>query len=759
MIKKIVAIKNVGRFKNCNAAGDVQFGKATLIYAPNSRGKTTFCDICRSLKTGVPDPILGRATLGTGAPPTVEFLLESGMARFKDGEWTSILLPDLEIFDSRFVYDNIYAGECVEHEQRRNLYDVIIGEKGVALRRKVDQLDDAFRKAGQVLNEKEIAVRSYISGGIPVDKFVALEEDPDIEDKIDAKTKHIAALDSVAELMAKATLAKIALPAFPGDLDTVLSKTLEDVSEDAEASIRAHMAEHMQRPNESWLGEGTRLLKGNACPFCAQPIAGSALIALYRSHFAGKYEKLKTEIQQWTNRVRNYADQTAVLAIERTPYENDRLLTEWREYISGVETPTLDVARVHEALSALRGTGLALLDAKAKSPLEPVALSEEFSAALHSVEDAATLVDAYNAAIDVLNGIILAKKAEAEVGNVAKAKRELEELRATKLRQQDNVRKAVEELRAARQARTQADLVKLAAKAVLEQYSRDVFQRHQSRINRLLDNFGATFHIEKAREHYPGGKPSSTYCLVIEGEEVELGDTNTPLTKPSFKNTLSAGDKSALALAFFLAQLAESVDTSKKIVVLDDPFTSQDASRQTCTQQEIRRLAGTAAQVIVLSHDRRFLKRVWDGMDQSLSKTLQFSNFGDTTVTQWDIETVQDEYVATYTTLWLYCNRSEGDPNLVVRTIRPLLEGYLRMKLPREFPDNKWLGDYVKQIQDADPSTPVGQAKPLLSELADLKDYAKRYHHPTGSDVPDEPVDAQEVLAYGKRALKLVEAF
>jgi wobble nucleotide-excising tRNase len=758
VLKKIVAITNVGRFKNCNATGDVQFGKATLIYAPNGRGKTTFCDICRSLKTGVPDPILGRVTLGKRDAPAVDFLLESGMVRFKDGAWNGTF-PDLEIFDSRFVYDNVYAGECVEHAQRRNLYDVIIGEKGVNLRRRVDQLDDTFREAGQALNEKEIALRACIPGGMPLDKFVALDEDPDVDTKIEAKTKQVAALDSVAELKAKPILAKVSLPAFPAGLDAVLSKTLEDVSEDAEASIRAHMAQHMQRPNESWLGEGTRLLKGNVCPFCAQLIAGSALIALYRSHFAGRYEKLKTEIEQWANRLRNYADQTAVLILERTTHENTRLLVEWREYISDVETPSLDVARVHEALSVLRGTGLALLDVKVKSPLEPVSLGEDFSAALHAVEDATALADAYNAAVHIVNSIILAKKEEAEGGDVARAKRELEELRASKLRQQDNVKKAVEELRATRRARTQADLEKQVAKAELEQYSGDVFQRCQGRINRLLENFGATFRIEKAREHYPGGKPSSTYCLVIEGEEIELGDTNTPLTKPSFKNTLSAGDKSALALAFFLAQLAESVDVSKKVVVLDDPFTSQDASRQTCTQQEIRRLASTVAQVIVLSHDRRFLKRVWDGMEASLSKTLQFSNFGDTTVTEWDIETVQDEYVATYTTLWRYCNRSEGDPHLVVRTIRPLLEGYLRMKLPREFPDNKWLGDYVKQIQDADSKTPVGQAKPFLSELVDLKDYAKRYHHPAGPEVPDEPVDAQEVLAFGKRALRLVEGF
>ncbi len=54
------------------------------------------------------------------------------MIRFTDGAW-SATLPDIEIFDARFIYDNVYAGECVEHEQRRNLYDVIIGEQGVKL--------------------------------------------------------------------------------------------------------------------------------------------------------------------------------------------------------------------------------------------------------------------------------------------------------------------------------------------------------------------------------------------------------------------------------------------------------------------------------------------------------------------------------------------------------------------------------------------------------------------------------------------------
>jgi len=720
LLKKIVSIKNVGRFKSCSAAGDVEFRRATLIYAPNGRGKTTFCDICRSLKSGVPDAVVGRATLGAGVPPSVEFLLESGVVRFRDGGWSGTV-PELEIFDSRFIYDNVYAGECVEHEQRRNLYDVIIGEKGVTLRRSVDALDDEFRKAGQAVNEKELAVRAFIPGGLSVDKFVALERDPAVDSMIEAKGKEVAALDRAAELTAKSTLSNVALPAFPVGLDAVLAKTFEDVSGAAEAAVRAHMSQHMQRPNESWLAEGNRLVRGNACPFCAQSIADNSLVALFRAHFSGKYERLKTEIEQWTNRLRNYADQSAVLSLERAVHENARALAEWQEYISVAKAPELDVLSVHKALSTLREAGLALLEVKARSPLDPLALGEEFNAARHAVQEAAVLVTAYNSTVDLVNGVIIAKKEDTKAGNLMKAKRELEELQAIKARQQDAAQTAVEEFRTAQENRARADLKKQAAKSSLEQYSRDVFQRYQSRLNKLLENFGATFQIEKAREHYPGGKPSSTYCLVIGGEEVELGDTNTPLDRPSFKNTLSAGDKSALALAFFLAQLAESVDLSRKVVVLDDPFTSQDASRQTCTQQEIRRLAGSAAQVIVLSHDRRFLKRVWDGIDGGVSKTLQFSNFGDTTVTEWDIETVQDEYVATYTTLWLYCNRSEGDPQLVVRTIRPLLEGYLRMKLPREFPENKWLGDYVKQICEADPHSPVAQAKPLIPELEDSR--------------------------------------
>ena len=237
----------------------------------------------------------------------IELLLDSGIVRFADGAWSSTL-ADIEIYDSRFVYDNVYAGECVEHEQRRNQYDIIIGEQGVALRRKVDELDDGFRKAGQALTEKENIVRAF-TGAMSVDKFVALDIDLQIDEKIEQKSKEVAALQKAAELKTKALLTKLELLVFPGGFDLVLAKTFENVSAEAEEAVRAHMHNNLQRPNEAWLAEGVGLLKGNSCPFCAQSLIGNSLIPLFKAHFSGRYERLKIEIEQWISRIRNWGGQ------------------------------------------------------------------------------------------------------------------------------------------------------------------------------------------------------------------------------------------------------------------------------------------------------------------------------------------------------------------------------------------------------------------------------------------------------------------
>jgi wobble nucleotide-excising tRNase len=142
MIKKIISIKNVSRFADYNAKGDIEFRKLTLIYAENGRGKTTLCDVFRSLQTGNGDYIAGRTTIPNAGQAELTMRLDNGNADFRGGSWTSIL-PAIVIFDSTFVHDNIYAGDYVDHEHKKNLYRVIVGEEGVRLAKTVDELDRA----------------------------------------------------------------------------------------------------------------------------------------------------------------------------------------------------------------------------------------------------------------------------------------------------------------------------------------------------------------------------------------------------------------------------------------------------------------------------------------------------------------------------------------------------------------------------------------------------------------------------------------
>src|SRR6266487_2704237 len=98
MLRKLISIKNVGRFLNYGASGDVELRRYNLIFAENGRGKTTLCAIFRSLSTNTPAFIIGRRTLGSVEPPEVQLLLANGSTNFRNGAW-SAPFPDIAVFD------------------------------------------------------------------------------------------------------------------------------------------------------------------------------------------------------------------------------------------------------------------------------------------------------------------------------------------------------------------------------------------------------------------------------------------------------------------------------------------------------------------------------------------------------------------------------------------------------------------------------------------------------------------------------------
>ncbi len=95
MLRKIVAIKNVGRFRNSASGGDTSLARHTVIHGANGYGKTTICTILRALAKADADLVLGRATLGVTELPDIHLLMESGNARFDGRAWTQAIPTSL----------------------------------------------------------------------------------------------------------------------------------------------------------------------------------------------------------------------------------------------------------------------------------------------------------------------------------------------------------------------------------------------------------------------------------------------------------------------------------------------------------------------------------------------------------------------------------------------------------------------------------------------------------------------------------------
>ena len=202
MIKKFIKIKNIGKFENCSAKGDIELKRLNVIYAENGRGKTTICDILRSLKTGVTDYLEGRKTIGCTDESEVVIRWDGTNSVYKNKSWNAIY-SDIEIFDSTFVSENVHAGDYVDHNQKKKLYHIIVGSEGVELAHKVEDLDSKIRDANRDIGENKTELEYLLDKEVTLEDFLKLEENKSIDKDIELKEKKKDALSKADELLRK----------------------------------------------------------------------------------------------------------------------------------------------------------------------------------------------------------------------------------------------------------------------------------------------------------------------------------------------------------------------------------------------------------------------------------------------------------------------------------------------------------------------------------------------------------------------------
>ena len=335
------------------------------------------------------------------------------------------------------------------------------------------------------------------------------------------------------------------------------------------------------------------------------------------------------------------------------------------------------------------------LDKKATNPLEPQVLNATVREAVEKYNDLAKEVHSTNTALLAQHDEIALAKEKASHGNLTTTEAHLARLETIERRHEKDIAAKCSEYLKGKQEKETAESQKVGARAALDKHRKRVFGTYQTAINEFLGKFNADFEISALKLSDPRGLPSSSYELVVNRGRVGFTPPRNP--KPSFRTALSSGDRTTLALAFFFAMLKERSDLDNMIVVLDDPSSSLDDGRALSTVQEIRGLLGRAEQVIVLSHSRGFLVRIWDKADKEHTSTMQIRPTGQeaSKVELWNAEAAAlTEYDRLHKLLREYSYESTGDSEKVAPALRIVLEAFLRVAFAEHLPPGKILKDF-----------------------------------------------------------------
>ncbi len=246
------------------------------------------------------------------------------------------------------------------------------------------------------------------------------------------------------------------------------------------------------------------------------------------------------------------------------------------------------------------------------------------------------------------------------------------------------------------------------------------------------------------------------YKVLINEIEVPL----SPNSGPSFKNTLSSGDRNTLALAFFFASLEQDAYISTKTVVIDDPMTSLDDHRSLTTRQEIKSLVDRTAQVIILSHEKPFLCGLWESADRiNRASILVERDANGSTLAQWNVNadciTEHDrrqKLVAEY----LDSQSNSLERNVAV-ALRYMLEAFIRIAYSRHFPPGSMVGQFVNTCNER-----LRQGDQILSqddidELRAILEYANKFHHDTNPAYETERINDTELVNFARRTLEFTK--
>jgi len=293
MITHINCIKGVGKFNSCTASG-ITLKDKVLIFGRNITGKSTLTSIFSSLKTNNDDLLIGRKTFGYDGNQEIVIKTEDDTYIFKDNKWNKCL-DCIEIFDTKFICENVCNTEEISYAQQINLNNFILGEKGHLLVNEIKGITDKITELG--INKSTLTKKIFnplIGDTIDFDSFLGLSETKDIDKLVEDQNRKIIQIKNKNNL-----IKSINDSFFRFDFDKYEGVLAEKVDVDL-SRIDSHIKKHFKDASKGkqFIQDGLPFVKDDCCPFCSQELGKSArkLIEDYKQIFSEEFSCLQKKI-------------------------------------------------------------------------------------------------------------------------------------------------------------------------------------------------------------------------------------------------------------------------------------------------------------------------------------------------------------------------------------------------------------------------------------------------------------------------------
>ena len=636
-ITRIKQINNIGTYKN-SGNGRINLKPFTFIYAANTYGKTTFCDIMRSLKTNDISYINNRRRIGIkdSEKCLVSLTIDNDNIDYDGEKWIvpvgNNIRNYLEIFDISFVNENVFTNFKIEHKNKESFTSFILGERGVELAKTLAYLEQTLSDKEQEFKENKAKLDKKLKD-IAFDDIKKQKYNDNFKDtecllisvaeeikklsnqlsEID-KIKSIKKIDSINVDQSKLrelinTTKEIC--AFKHDIDlTQLKKRVEDIREET-AGL-----------SDQWYKDGIKSIK-TKCPLCGNIITDNERIKILSEYFSeiiitflDKVEKCQNEI------IRNFKERSIASNLIKFAQQKDLIMP----YFNGNSDLPSALNESFKQLTKIANDISSFVE-KSKEELESnllIKLSSvnkvdfEFSKSatlLTYLDEMDSILSIMNEQINDFNQNF--KEYQEKLSNeyllseISKHKSEFSRYNLIVLRGQYNeeidsliqIEGHIKELK---------DKIKVT-KTKFDSQQEDFLNKYFADIQQIYSKLGSeNYRIE--RETTSRGK-KKVYGVKIYFRDKLIDET---------RFCMSESNRRALALSVFLAKI--KIDNNpNSILILDDPVTSFDKDRMRNFISIINELKSNCfGQLIILMHYENFFRLITKATeDKTLIKLVR----------------------------------------------------------------------------------------------------------------------------------------